>query len=139
MGLEQGRVWQCGLAPGNESVVVEGAGFIFPETSSDEVREAQDVFAQVLLDPAVEAEFGALKGAVPPSTQADTSDMSSCTQLVADVLGEDAGAALPTISASLSPDAWGRVQDLLASFWTDTSMTPEAAARQFAGIVGAEG
>ena len=138
MGLEQGTAWDCALAPGNETVVVEGAGFMFPEPSSDEVREAQDAFVQVLLDPKVEADFGALKGSVPPSTAADTSGMSSCTKLVADALEADPDAALPTISASISPDGWGQVQDMLANFWSDPSMTAEAAAQQFSEIVSGE-
>ena len=139
MELEQGTAWECALAPGNDSVVVEGAGFMFPEPGSDETRAAQDLFVQVLLDPAVQTEFGTIKGAVPPSTDADTSGMSSCTRLVADVLDGDAGAGLPTISASVSADAWGQIQDMLANFWADPSMTPDAAAEQLASIISTQG
>ncbi|PVA05364.1 ABC transporter substrate-binding protein [Thalassorhabdomicrobium marinisediminis] len=138
MELEQGTVWDCALAPGNDAVVVEGAGFMFPEPSSGETRAAQDIFVEVLLDPTVQAEFGAVKGAVPPSSTADTSAMSSCTQLVAGVLGSEDGTGLPTISASLSSDGWGQVQDMLANFWADSSMSAQAGADQLAAIIASQ-
>ena len=54
-------------------------------------------------------------------------------------MADEAGGAVATISASVSPDAWGRIQDLLANFWSDPSMTPAAGAEQLAEIVALEG
>lgn len=131
MGLEQGAEWDCALAPGSDAVVVEGAGFMFPRGAGE---AGQDLLIEVMMDPAVQARFAEVKGAVPPSREADTSGLSPCTQLAADALAEDGG-GLATISASVSPDAWGQVQDMLSNFWSDPSMTPEAAAEQFAAII----
>ena len=137
MGLEQGAVWDCALTPGAEAVVVEGAGFMFPTVESEAEQAGQALFVEVLMDPAVQTEFARVKGAVPPRSDADTSGLSECTRIAASALSESGG--LATISASLSQDGWGRIQDLLASFWADPSMTPEAAAGELAGIVEAEG
>ena len=134
MGLEQGKVWDCMLTPGSEVVVVEGAGFMFPVPTSDAMEKGQDIFIEVLMDPVVQAEFAAIKGAVPPSADADVSGLSSCTQIVAKVLGGNDG-GVATISASVSPDGWGQIQDMLSGFWADPSMTPEVAAAQFAAII----
>lgn len=135
MGLEQGAEWDCALAPGSEAVVVEGSGFMFPQGAGE---AGQDLFVEVLMDPEVQARFAEAKGAVPPSRDADVSGLSTCTQLVADALAEDDG-GLATISASVSPDAWGQIQDMLSNFWSDPSVTPEAAAEQLAGIVEGQG
>ena len=135
MHLEQGKAWDCALAPANKAVVVEGAGFLFPAPSSDSVSAAQDIFVEVLLDPKVQTEFGRIKGAVPPSSNADTSQLSSCTRIVADILGGDDGAGLPTISATVSSDAWGQIQDMLANYWANSAMDASAAAEQLAAII----
>lgn len=137
MGLEQGTAWDCALTPGSEAVVVEGAGFMFPAPTSDAMQQGQDIFIEVLMDPAVQAEFAAIKGAVPPSAAADVSGLSSCTRIVADALDGPGGVA--TISASVSADGWGQIQDMLSNFWADPSMTPEAAAEQFAAIIAQQG
>lgn len=133
MGMEQGTQWDCALTPGSEAVVVEGAGFSFPVPINEDVRAGQDIFVQVLLDPEVQADFAAVKGAVPPSTGADVSALSSCTQIAATALEE--GGGLATISASMSPDLWGQIADMLANYWSDTSMTPEQGAEAFAALV----
>lgn len=138
MGLEQGKAWDCVLTPGSEAVVVEGAGFMFPKPVSEAMEQGQNIFIEVLMDPVVQAEFARIKGAVPPSADADVSGLSSCTQLAADVLGEEGG-GVATISASVSPDGWGQIQDMLSAFWADPAVTPEAAAAQFAAILGGQG
>lgn len=138
MGLEQGTAWDCALAPGSEAVVVEGAGFMFPAQASEEAEAGQDILVEVLLDPEVQVEFARLKGAVPPSEGADVSGLDSCTRLAADAMGGEAG-AVATISASVSPDAWGQIQDMLANYWSDPSITPEAGAESLAAILGREG
>ncbi|NDV01325.1 ABC transporter substrate-binding protein [Pseudoroseicyclus tamaricis] len=139
MGLEYGTEWDCSLTPGSEAVVVEGAGFMFPLVDDPDAIAGQDLFIEVMMDPQVQADFAAVKGAVPPSGAADVSELSTCTQLAAEVLTEEGGGGLATISASNSSDAWGQMQDMLASFWSDPSMTPEAAAEQFASIIASQG
>ena len=137
MGLEQGAAWDCALTPGAEAVVVEGAGFMFPTVESEAERAGQALFVEVLMDPAVQTEFARVKGAVPPRADADTGALGECAQIAADALAE--GGGLATISASVSQDGWGQVQDLLASFWADPSTTPDAAAEGLAAILEAEG
>lgn len=137
MGLAQGTDWDCALAPGSDAVVVEGAGFMFPLVESEAAQAGQDLFIEVLMDPEVQARFAAIKGAVPPSADADVSGLSSCTQLAAETLsGEGGGVA--TLSASVSSDGWGQIQDMLSNFWADPSMTAEAAAEQFAAIIASQ-
>lgn len=137
MGLAQGTQWDCALTPGSDAVIVEGAGFMFPLVSSPEEQAGQDLFIEVMMDPAIQTEFALLKGAVPPRSDADTSGLSTCTQLAADALQSEAG-GLATMGASLSSDGWGQTQDLLANFWANPGVSAEAAAEQFAAIIAAE-
>ena len=138
MGLEQGTAWDCALTPGSDAVIVEGAGFEFPIVSSEAELAGQDLFIQVMMDPKVQTEFARLKGAVPPRSDADSSGLSSCTQMAADALANPEEGGVATMGASLSSDNWGQTQDFLANFWADTSVTPEAAAEQFAAIITTE-
>ena len=89
------------------------------------------------MDPEVQARFATIKGAVPPCADADVSGLSSCTQLAAETLsGEGGGVA--TLSASVSSDGWGQIQDMLSNFWADPSVTAEATAEQFAAIIASQ-
>ena len=73
MGLEQGTAWDWMLTPGSDAVVVEGSGFMFPVPISEAMEKGQDIFIEVLMDPVVQAAFAAIKGAVPPTADADVS------------------------------------------------------------------
>lgn len=138
MGLEQGTQWDCALTPGSDAVIVEGAGFEFPIVSDPAALAGQDLFIEVMMDPAVQTEFARLKGAVPPRADADSSGLSSCTQIAAEALANPDEGGLATMGASVSSDNWGQIQDFLANFWANPSVTPEDAAQQFAAIIGTE-
>lgn len=138
MGLEQGVAWDCALTPGSDAVIVEGAGFEFPIVSDPAALAGQDLFIEVMMDPKVQTEFARLKGAVPPRSDADSSGLSSCTQIAATALADPEEGGLATMGASVSSDNWGQIQDFLANFWANPSVTPEDAAQQFAAIIATE-
>ncbi len=138
MGMEQGKAWDCALTPGSDAVIVEGAGFEFPLVTDPAALAGQDLFIEVMMDPAVQTEFARLKGAVPPRADADSSGLSSCTQIAAEALANPEEGGLATMGASVSSDNWGQIQDFLANFWANPSVTPEAAAQEFAAIIGTE-
>lgn len=138
MGLKQGQEWDCALTPGSNAVIVEGAGFEFPLVTDPAALTGQDLFIQVMMDPKVQTDFARLKGAVPPKSDADSSGLSTCTQLAAKALADPNEGGLATMGASFSSDNWGQTQDFLANFWANPGVTPEAAAEQFAAIVGSE-
>lgn len=134
MGVEYGTKWGCSLPPGNTKLILEGAGFQFPKVTDEDEVAGQDLFIQVMMDPKLQAEFAAVKGAIPARLDADTSKLSDCDQLAAKTL-RDVG-SYPALSSVLTNEKGGQIEDILSRFWSDQSFTPEAAAKEFAGIVG---
>lgn len=134
MGLEYGKDWGCALPPGNPTVAIYGTGFEFPVVNDANQVAGQDLFIQVMMDPAIQAEFAKVKGAVPARLDADQSGLTACDQLAAKAMGD----AVPVSEAVVSPNANGQIEDLLSQFWSDPSLTAEAAAAQFASIISAQ-
>lgn len=135
MGVEYGTKWGCALPPGNTKLILEGAGFQFPKVTGEDEIAGQELFIQVMMDPAVQAQFAAVKGAIPARLDADTSKLSACDQLAAKTL-RDVG-SFPALGTTLTNENGGQVEDLLSRFWSDTAFTPEDAAKEFATIIGA--
>nr|WP_247749889.1 MULTISPECIES: ABC transporter substrate-binding protein [unclassified Rhizobium] len=133
MGVEYGTKWGCALPPGNTKLVIEGAGFQFPKVKNPDEVAGQDLFIQVMMDPKLEADFAAVKGAIPARLDADTSKLSACDQLAAKTM-RDAG-SYPALGTVLSNESGGQIEDLMSRFWSDPSLTPEDAAKQFAGAI----
>jgi glucose/mannose transport system substrate-binding protein len=124
-----GTDWGCAIA-GGDTWVVGSTGFMMPKLADE---AGQDDFIRALLDPKVQTAFAIDKGSIPARTDADTSALSDCSKMVATGMSE--GRGVPGADALLSGDANGQIFDLLMNFWADRSVTPEAAAAQFADIV----
>jgi glucose/mannose transport system substrate-binding protein len=133
MGLEYGAKWGCALPPGNSKLIIEGAGFQFPKVKNPDEVAGQDLFVQVMMDPKLQAEFAAVKGAIPARLDADTSKLSACDQLAANTM-RDSG-SYPALGTVLSNESGGQIEDLMSRFWSDQSLTPEDAAKQFAATI----
>lgn len=133
MGLERGDKWDCILPPGNTRLILDGAGFEFPKVTNADDVAGQALFVQVMMDPAVQAKFAAVKGAVPARLDADTSGLAPCDQMSAQII-RDSG-SFPSPSSVLGNESGGQIEDLLSRFWADASLTPEDAAKQYSDIV----
>lgn len=136
MGLEYGVKWGCALPPGNTRLIVEGAGFQFPKVEGEAEKAGQDLFVQVMMDPKLQSEFAALKGAIPARLDADISKLSACDQMAAKTL-RDAG-SYPALGAVLSNESGGQIEDLMSRFWSDPGFSPEDAAKELSAVVDAD-
>lgn len=134
MGLAYGTEWGCALPPGNPTVAIYGTGFEFPTVSDAKQVAGQDLFVEVMMDPAVQADFARVKGAVPSRLDADQGNLSACDKMAADTLST----AVPVAEAVLSSSTNGQMEDLLSQFWANPSLAAADAAAQFGGIIGAE-
>ncbi|MCC5973063.1 MAG: extracellular solute-binding protein [Rubellimicrobium sp.] len=130
LGHEYGTDWGCAIA-GGDTWIVGSTGFMIPDLGRD--SQGQDDFIRAQLDPATQTAFSIDKGSIPTRTDADTSVLTECSQMVAQGMAEDRGVA--NASAIVSSDASGQVTDLIVNFWSNTAILPEDAAAQFAGII----
>lgn len=130
MGETYGTDWGCALAGGG-GAIVGGTGFSFPTLGENQT--GQDDFILTLMDPAMQTAFSVQKGSIPARTDASTEGLSECAVISADSVA--AGNGLPNVSAVMNADTRGQINDMMANFWANPSMTPEDGAEQFAQIV----
>ncbi|MDF1775537.1 MAG: ABC transporter substrate-binding protein [Rhizobiaceae bacterium] len=130
MGEVYGADWGCSIA-GGDTWVVGATGFMIPDLGRE--SSGQDDFIRTILDPAVQTAFSIEKGSIPSRTDADTSQLSKCSQMVSAGMVE--GRGVPNANSMVSGDAQGQIGDLLMNFWSDQSVSPEDAASDFARIV----
>lgn len=133
MGKTYDTDWGCALSPGDAVVMVGATGFQFPKLSTADGEAGQDIFIDTMMDPAVQTAFSVLKGSIPARTDADTSELSACSQLAAGSVRE--GNGKPYTAGVLGSEVRGLLTDYLANFWANTSITPEKGAAEYARLL----
>jgi glucose/mannose transport system substrate-binding protein len=93
----------------------------------------------LMMDPAVQTEFNAFKGALPARLDANVAELDACAQLGQKVLAGGAANQLPNFALAFSPDTQGQIEDLLGNYWSTPSMTPADAAKQLSTIIAGAG
>jgi glucose/mannose transport system substrate-binding protein len=137
-GKVAGKDFGCFLTPGEKpSYAILIDVFAFPVNKDDDRIKGQTLLAQSVMDPAVEEQIAEVKGSVPSRTDVDTSKLDVCAQLGAKTLATP-GAAVQAAYDALAGDLNGQVTDLATQFWTDKSMTTEAAVESFSKILQSE-
>lgn len=134
-GKVPGRDFGCDLAPGTSGsyqMVVDL--FDFPKVKKADQKTGQKLFESIVADPAVQGQFGEVKGSVPALLDAKMPNADACMALGAKTLSIP-GAAVPNFEIALTADQEGQVKDLVSQFWTTPTMTAETAAKQFAQII----
>lgn len=135
-----GRDYGCQMAPGNQDAYVMTVDvFVFPVNSKPDQKAAQDKLATLMMDPAVQTEFNAFKGALPARLDANVAELDACAQLGQKVLAGGAANQLPNFALAFSPDTQGQIEDLLGNYWSNRSMSPADAAKQLASIIASAG
>lgn len=134
-GLTLGKDYQCLLAPGTESVyfVVVDA-FAFPVTNHESDRRAQLLFVRQLMDTQNQLAFNRIKGSIPVRTDIQRSHLDSCGKIGLDLMsrkGKQVSAQSMTMPSHMS-EGWIGV---VADFFNDPKMSPEAAQRQLAEVL----
>jgi glucose/mannose transport system substrate-binding protein len=130
--------WGCALAPGTQDAyIMTPNSFAFPKTDKADQIEAQRKLAEVLMDPAVQAEYTFYKGSIPSRLDADIKSLDRCAQMGQKVMAAGPAHQLPHFNLSFTPDVLGQIYDVLAQYWSHPEMPADDATRQFAAIVAA--
>ncbi|MDB5555226.1 MAG: Glucose/mannose transport system substrate-binding protein [Rhizobium sp.] len=130
-----GKDFGCFLVPSDKpayAVIVDI--FAFPLNTDEDRVKGQTMLAETVMDPAVEAKIAAVKGSVPSRSDVDTSALDICAAKGVKAL------ATPRVPVSATYDALpgdlnGQMTDLATQFWTDPSMTAEAAVENLVSIL----
>lgn len=137
--MTAGKEFGCQMAPGNQNAYVMTVDvFVFPLNKDAEQKKAQEKLATLMMDPAVQTEFNAYKGALPARLDANVAELDACAQLGQKVLANAAN-QLPNFALAFSPDSQGQIEDLLGNYWSNPSMKPADAAKQLSTIIAGAG
>lgn len=134
-GKVAGKDYGCMLVPSDKptyAIVVDV--FTFPVVTEEENIKGGDLLAATLMDPATEAKIAAAKGSVPARTDVDTSLLDECAAKGVKALATP-GVPVTTSYDGLPGDMNGQLTDLVTQFWTDPSMTSEAAVAKLGEIL----
>lgn len=130
-----GKDFGCFLVPSDKpayAVIVDI--FAFPLNTDEDRIKGQTVLAETVMDPAVEAKIAAVKGSVPSRSDVDTSALDVCAAKGVKALATP-GLPVSATYDALPGDLNGQMTDLATQFWTDPSMTSEAAVESLANIL----
>ncbi len=141
----QGEFQQAGQTAGKEYTCLPGLGlnqilttggdaFYFPLLEDEEKSKAQDVLAETIVDPKVQVAFNLKKGSVPIRGDVDLAAANDCMKKGIEIISKG-GVAIST-DQLVSADTQKQKEDLMAEFFADEKMTPEAAQERFAEIIG---
>ena len=98
---------------------------MYGRPDNEQEQAAQNLFASVIMDPKVQAEFVAEGGGMPSRTDADTSGLNKCMRDVQPGLADpDKNVKDPsmTMPAAMS----GAVQDAVVEYWANDGETVDA-------------
>ena len=125
----------CFLAPSDKpayAVIVDI--FAFPVNKEEDRVKGQTILADTVMDPAVEAKIAAVKGSVPSRSDVDISKLDACAVKGAKLLANPSTAVSAAYDA-LTGDLNGQMTHLATQFWTDPSMTSDAAVESLTSIL----
>lgn len=126
-GKVAGKDFGCFLVPGERpGYAVTVDVFAFPNNKDKDRVDGQTLLAQTVMDPAVEARIAAVKGSVPSRSDVDTSALDVCANKGVKALTTP-GVAVSAAYDALPGDLNGHVTDLATQFWTDPTMSTQAA------------
>lgn len=135
VGEKPGVDYAC-LALPIESPTVSTGGdiFLFPKQSDPEVERAQLKMASMMVNPQVQALFNNAKGSMPIRDDVDMSLADDCMKRGLEIIGNEANIAEAT-ERWRNQDFQGQMNDLVAQFWADDSMTVEDAVNRYVEIL----
>lgn len=134
-GLTPGKEYGRELAPGTNGVLnIVSDTFVFPVGDKPEQVAARKLLVDVMIAPETQLAFNAVKGALPPRIDVNLANADMCTQKAAGLL-KDPNALAPNAELSFTSETVGAIKDLVTQFWSNPSMTPADAAKQYADIV----
>ncbi len=117
----------------NEYLTTGGDAFYFPLLDDKEKSKAQDVLAETIVDQKVQVAFNLKKGSLPIRGDVDLAAANDCMKKGLEIIGK--GNALTSTDQLVSADTQKQKEDLMAEFFANASLTPEAAQKRFAEII----
>lgn len=140
----QGEFQVAGKVAGEDYVCLPGLGvsnvistggdaFYFPKVDDAAVTAAQEELASIMMSKATQVAFNLKKGSLPVRGDVNLDAANDCMRKGLDILAN--GTVIKDIPQMLSQDTAGQIEDLFAEFFSDKSMTSEAAQKKFAEII----
>ncbi|WP_457936101.1 ABC transporter substrate-binding protein [Mesorhizobium sp. 10J20-29] len=124
----------CFLAPAENSAYVFVVDVMtFPTTDDASERDAQNILAQLIMNPEVSVNMAVKKGSVPGLTDISREKLDYCGAIASEALTSDEN-ALPSLWVTYTSDSRGQLMDLLGRFWSDKTMTAEDATAELTTI-----
>ncbi|MDC9824177.1 ABC transporter substrate-binding protein [Devosia sp. ZB163] len=134
-GEKAGVDYACLALPLDKPTVSTGGDiFLFPKQSDAAVEAAQLKMASMMVNPQVQALFNNAKGSMPIRDDVDMSLADDCMKRGLEIIKDPANIAVDA-GRWQSNDTTGQMNDLVAQFWADDSMTAAAAAEQYVTIL----
>jgi glucose/mannose transport system substrate-binding protein len=134
-GMVAGKDFDCLPGLGVEPVLGTGGDvFYFPKSDDPEVTKAQMALASSMVTKEVQVAFNLKKGSLPMRADVDLSAANDCMKKGLEIL--DKGTKVfPNNSQMLDRDSLNQINDVMKEFFSDLTITPEAAQEQFAAII----
>ena len=123
-----------GLNEDQPLVSTDGDIFVFFKQDDPEVEAAQKRLAQLIISPEVQVAFNNAKGSMPVRADVDMSTADPCMQKALQAV-EDPAKIVPATNRYITENTNQQINELVANFFADDSVTPEAAAASFAEII----
>ncbi|MES5098540.1 ABC transporter substrate-binding protein [Agrobacterium sp. BA1120] len=117
----------------NEYLTANGDAFYFPLLKDEAKSKAQEVLAEVIVDPKTQVAFNLKKGSLPIRGDVDLGAANDCMKKGLAILAK--GSVLPSTDQLISADTQKQKEDLMAEFFANASLTAEAAQKRFADII----
>lgn len=117
----------------NEYLTANGDAFYFPLLKDEAKSKAQEVLAEVIVDPKTQVAFNLKKGSLPIRGDVDLGVANDCMKKGLAILAK--GSVLPSTDQLISADTQKQKEDLMSEFFANASLTAEAAQKRFAGII----
>jgi glucose/mannose transport system substrate-binding protein len=134
-GMVAGKDYDCLPGLGVEPVLGTGGDvFYFPKSEDPEVTKAQLAMASMMVTKEVQVAFNLKKGSLPMRPDVDLSAANDCMKKGLEIL-DNGTKIFPNNSQMLDRDSLNQINDVMKEFFSDLSITPEAAQEQFAAII----
>jgi len=117
----------------NEYLTANGDAFYFPLLKDEAKSKAQEVLAEVIVDPKTQLAFNLKKGSLPIRSDVDLGVANECMKKGLDILAK--GNVLASTDQLISADTQKQKEDLMSEFFANASLTTEAAQKRFADII----
>jgi glucose/mannose transport system substrate-binding protein len=134
-GKKPGVDYACLALPVDHPTVSTGGDiFLFPKQKDAAVEAAQLQLASLMISPRVQALFNNAKGSMPVRDDVDMSLADDCMKKGLEIIKDPANIAVDA-GRWLSNDTTGQMNDLIAQFWSDDTMTVDAAVAKYVEIL----